>query len=118
MLPDLFLVSVQRYKVKTVIFSTRDIIIKVIRFNKSNTTIEYKILNTMKFCQNEIYPRRLQSKDNANDIENKIKKVLQALQKSSIMSSMQRVFKSDLKPCRNTQRVIFNEEIFEEYINK
>ena len=79
MLPDLFLASIQRYKVKTVRFSTRDIIIKVIRFNKNHTTMEYKILNLMKFFQNEIYPRRSQRKNNANDIENKIKKVLQAL---------------------------------------
>ena len=79
MLPDIFLASVQRYKVKTVRFSTRDIIIKVIRFNKNHTTIEYKILTTMNFCQNKIYPRRPQRKNNANDIENKTKKVLQAM---------------------------------------
>ena len=55
MLPDLYLASIQRYKVKSVRFYTTDII-KVIRFTINHTAIEYEILNTTNFVKMKFIP--------------------------------------------------------------
>ena len=55
MLPDLYLASIQRYKVKAVRFYTADII-KVIRLTINHTTTEYEILNATNFVKMKCIP--------------------------------------------------------------